>query len=447
MSIVTAQAARSPFVDAWERAEKIEGWLSRREAQLLHRAALGTPTDGTIVEVGAFRGRSTALLASTGRRVVTIDPLVVGSQVDENRVIGSADAFALDDVVSSFENCRWIRRASTEVVDAEIPPRIDMLYIDGEHEGDAAYRDFMRFRANLAPGASVAFHDFDSVPGVTQSVRRLESEGLISHASYCGGLFVGKYAAAQEPAEATSIRAFLAIPNNHDILPESWEAARDCVKGHNGVRACVVRKEFSILTANFNRCVVNCLNSGSFDYFALLHSDINAASGWLAVMIEEMEKVGAEVMHAPVPIKNAEGLTSTAIAYSDDPWALVRRITTHELQQLPETFDIKDIRGALKTDGQRLLCNTGVLVIKVTEAFKNFTGFRSLDRITRVSETEWLDEFVPEDWNFGHWCAEHGINVWGTRKVITNHYGRQRFSSEMIWGQEIDQYWLSSQVN
>lgn len=48
------------------------GWLSYPEAELLYAAA--QQTEGPILEVGCYYGRSTVLLASLGRLVVTVDP-------------------------------------------------------------------------------------------------------------------------------------------------------------------------------------------------------------------------------------------------------------------------------------------------------------------------------------------------------------------------------------
>ncbi len=57
------------------------GWLSKAEAELLWRWAL--KVEGPILEVGCFKGRSTVLLASTGRLVHTVDPFV-GFALDDD---------------------------------------------------------------------------------------------------------------------------------------------------------------------------------------------------------------------------------------------------------------------------------------------------------------------------------------------------------------------------
>jgi hypothetical protein len=49
-----------------------DGWLSRAEAALLWEVA--RTADGPVLEVGCYRGRSTCLLAASGRQVFTVDP-------------------------------------------------------------------------------------------------------------------------------------------------------------------------------------------------------------------------------------------------------------------------------------------------------------------------------------------------------------------------------------
>lgn len=51
-----------------------QGWLSEAEARLLWEWVAPCPPDGLILEVGCYRGRSSVLLASTGRFLHAVDP-------------------------------------------------------------------------------------------------------------------------------------------------------------------------------------------------------------------------------------------------------------------------------------------------------------------------------------------------------------------------------------
>ena len=58
------------FEEAWEQVA--DGWLTEPEARLLWETAL--LTQGRILEVGVYRGRSITLLAQLNREMITVDP-------------------------------------------------------------------------------------------------------------------------------------------------------------------------------------------------------------------------------------------------------------------------------------------------------------------------------------------------------------------------------------
>jgi hypothetical protein len=57
-----------------------------------------------------------------------------------------------------------------------------MLFVDGSHERDLTVRTFESWRAALAPGAIVAFHDYDNplFPGVGEAIRSLGLAGEVA---------------------------------------------------------------------------------------------------------------------------------------------------------------------------------------------------------------------------------------------------------------------------
>ncbi len=382
------------------------------------------------------------MLASTGRELVAVDPLYIGEDVGSGNIIDENDEHSLVSVIRAFDNANWIRFESTQI-DPEMFPLIDLLYIDGNHKGEAPYDDFMHFKDRLKQGALVAFHDYETEVDVTQCVKRLEREGYLHFEESSGSMYLTRFGAPVNPIGTgkKAIRAYVALPYSRGIEPEAWASSRDCLRGQSGIFADIRTRSFSILTSNFNKSIVACLNSKHYDYIAIHHSDLQATPGWLGIMIRDMERVGAEVMHAAAAIKNADGFTSTAIAYSDDPWQEMRRITMAELHELPPVFNIEHVQETIDSGARRLCPNTGILVMKITDKFMDFPGFSNRERIVRVAESCWKEQVVPEDWNFGHWCADQGIDVWGTRKVVTHHWGRQRYSSDQIWGHKIDPPW------
>jgi hypothetical protein len=252
-----------------------------------------------------------------------------------------------------------------------------------------------------------------------------------------------------ETEKATAIigirKSFVAIPYSHTIEPAAWEGVRDSVYGHEGLAVNAWRNRSSLLAHNFNECVCKGLKDNEFDYIALLHSDMGVSKGWIGTGIQEMDSHGFDVIHAPAAIKNGSGLTSTAGAYVDDEWAVVRRLTMKELRKLPTTFGIDELREHLDADLLRLLPNTGCMIMKVGPWLRDdFPGFQILSRINR-SYGDPLADVVPEDWNFGHWADRNGIKVGGTTAIVTRHVGPQEYPSDGSWGEEVDTFWKSAQ--
>jgi predicted O-methyltransferase YrrM len=59
--------------DVWGKIDRVNGFLSKKEAGLLYWAARNCPVPGTVIELGSYEGRSTGVFALAGRRVYAID--------------------------------------------------------------------------------------------------------------------------------------------------------------------------------------------------------------------------------------------------------------------------------------------------------------------------------------------------------------------------------------
>lgn len=188
----TAQA-RLHFSEAWPAASHVDGWLSPHEASNLYRAAVewvdGTWDDGIIVEVGAYRGRSTVLLAQSGYEVRTFDPMEPGEYPDEGMTITENDAAKLAANIVELMNVQWFRCPATA---EHLEDSIRLLYIDGKHSGEQPYFDWLTFRPHMLKGSRVAFHDYTTRPEVRRAVARAEAAGDIKAQGLYGSLYIGK---------------------------------------------------------------------------------------------------------------------------------------------------------------------------------------------------------------------------------------------------------------
>ena len=147
------------------------GFLSRDEAILLYNIALrfqGRP----VLEIGCWRGWSTAHLALGAGGVEVIDP-VLQDEVFAADVKGSLGrAGVLDAVV-------WHDGYSPGVVE-EISrasgKRWALAFVDGDHGGEAPRKDALAVAEFAADDAMIVFHDLMS-PDVADGMRALREQG------------------------------------------------------------------------------------------------------------------------------------------------------------------------------------------------------------------------------------------------------------------------------
>src|SRR3990167_10503389 len=106
------------------------GWLDIEEALLLYEYA--RRTEGDILEICSFKGRSTTLLASLGRTIHAVDPF---DNFDEG-VPGDDIEKVFKENTSRFENVVLYRMRGEDWE----PRPVGFAYLDGDHtyEGTVA---------------------------------------------------------------------------------------------------------------------------------------------------------------------------------------------------------------------------------------------------------------------------------------------------------------------
>ena len=142
------------------------GFLTEREARFLALAAACSPAQGTILEIGSFKGKSTVGLASIAARyglakVVSVDPHTAPSVTDPDLEgqTSSWDDFRANLRKSGVEEAVEVHRAFSRDLARGWDRPIRLLWIDGDHTYVGAKEDIDLFRRHLADGAIVALHD------------------------------------------------------------------------------------------------------------------------------------------------------------------------------------------------------------------------------------------------------------------------------------------------
>lgn len=168
-----------------------EGWLSLDEARWLHGCAQKV-LSGCIVEVGAFRGRSTVALsagAGSGVRVFSIDP---HAEVIRDGCVafeGPADRAAFFETMlrsGAWRNVSLLNTTS-EVVASGWSEPVGLLWLDGDHSYDGIARDWACWRPHLIDGAQIVFDDaHDDAIGPHRLIGELLASGAVEHVKNVG---------------------------------------------------------------------------------------------------------------------------------------------------------------------------------------------------------------------------------------------------------------------
>ncbi len=132
---------------------EIQGWLSEAEGGELQMLAAGK----TVLEVGAWKGRSTICLASVANHVVTVDHFKGDGY--------TGAAFTLPDFVRTLadHDCRDrvtpIVGGQRDVLPLLCGHRFALIFYDADHTGEET--QFALRWASRFPWARVAVHDYD----------------------------------------------------------------------------------------------------------------------------------------------------------------------------------------------------------------------------------------------------------------------------------------------
>ena len=122
-----------------DKAEKIQGWMTRAELEWLYEKAKDMQS---VVEIGSFKGRSTYVLASAcngdSGKVYAVDPFT-GAATPE------AGKSTFEDFIKNcghFKNLTVLKKMSQEAATSEhVPADVDMVFLDGDHSYEAVMED------------------------------------------------------------------------------------------------------------------------------------------------------------------------------------------------------------------------------------------------------------------------------------------------------------------
>ena len=160
------------FVHPPHSLSTIPGYLHPLEGRFLYWLAGRVPAKGLVVEVGSYKGKSSAHLAAglkATARLACVDTW-------------TNDAMPYDsnsDVMPEFlqntevyrEKIAVFRGTSVEIAKDWTRP-IDLLFVDGDHSYEGCSSDLKAWLGFVRPGGRIAFHD-SSEEGVSRAISEL----------------------------------------------------------------------------------------------------------------------------------------------------------------------------------------------------------------------------------------------------------------------------------
>jgi hypothetical protein len=149
--------------------KNIDGWLTDNEAFGLYSIAEKIRRNGTIIEIGSWKGKSTFCLAKGLKKgkIFAIDPFNAEGEPGSKEIYENAKG-----EVPLFE--QFVTTMKKYGILDKIEPlkgfsnqflnqfeEIDFLFIDGDHSIEGCDFDFTHFSPYVRKGGFIAFHDYD----------------------------------------------------------------------------------------------------------------------------------------------------------------------------------------------------------------------------------------------------------------------------------------------
>ena len=190
--------------------EKVDGWISDEEGELLFNLAKNCKGKGVIVEIGSWKGRSTIWLGLGSKqgsqaKVYAVDPHT-GSKVHTEMYgkVWTFDEFKMNIKMANLSDVviPVVKTSAEAAKNFNMP--VELIFIDGDHEYDAVKLDFDLWFPKLVDGGIMAFDDTVVAPGP----KKVVDEFLYKSKNFGKVKTVGKITFAQKVRQ-NSLRGML----------------------------------------------------------------------------------------------------------------------------------------------------------------------------------------------------------------------------------------------
>ena len=174
--------------------DKIDGHFGLNEGYLVYNIARSLKDNAIIVEIGAFKGKSTCFIAegirSKNCKFYTIDPwsndgMKGGNQDIFNDFLKNTESYK-DKIIPLRGYSYEIRKNWPE------DKKIDFLWIDGDHSYKGVTRDIQDWIPLVKNNGFVCFHDYRDEPDVKRAVDEITKNRTIRFVKTEGCIYMAR---------------------------------------------------------------------------------------------------------------------------------------------------------------------------------------------------------------------------------------------------------------
>ena len=174
--------------------DKMEGHFGLNEGHLVFKIAKSLKDNAVILEIGAFKGKSTCFIAE-GISSCNCEFYTIDTWYNNGMQGHGQDVFPefLKNTKAYGEKIKPLRGYSYEL--RKIWPeerKIDFLWIDGDHSYQGVKRDIKDWLPLVKKNAIICFHDYRDEPGVKKAVDELRAAGEIRFIKTEGCIYMAK---------------------------------------------------------------------------------------------------------------------------------------------------------------------------------------------------------------------------------------------------------------
>lgn len=186
--------------------DNIEGMLTEKDMEFLYNTAKNCESEkGAIVEIGAWKGRSTICLGKGSKagslvKIYSIDPHKDTSLHKMNSCLDTYAEFKKNIQIAKVDDIVFPMVKTSQEAAKIFNEPIQFLFIDGEHDYESVKLDFQLWYPKLIYGGLIAFHDY----GVS-GPRRVIGRYIYTSKHFKNINFVGFICSAQK-VEINSLR-------------------------------------------------------------------------------------------------------------------------------------------------------------------------------------------------------------------------------------------------